>query len=61
MNDIKKSPIGTLGYDFIEARYLPKGKEQPFVVDANYKQPNGIVGTPDGKYLYVADIGDRYP
>ncbi len=22
-------------------------------------QPNGIVGTPDGKLLYVADIGDR--
>ncbi|MBP7731671.1 MAG: SMP-30/gluconolactonase/LRE family protein [Bacteroidales bacterium] len=22
-------------------------------------QPNGIVGTPDGKTLYVADIGDR--
>jgi len=39
--------------------YLPKGKEQPFIVDANYKQPNGIVGTPDGKYLYVADIGDN--
>ncbi len=23
------------------------------------KQPNGIVGTPDGRMLYVADIGDR--
>ncbi len=21
------------------------------------KQPNGIVGTPDGKYLYVSDLG----
>ena len=39
--------------------YLPKGKQHPFIVDANYKQPNGIVGTPDGKYLYVADIGDN--
>ena len=39
--------------------YLPKGKKQPFIVDANLKQPNGIVGTPDGKYLYVADIGDN--
>ena len=26
-------------------------------VDADYKQPNGLVGTPDGKTLYVADIG----
>lgn len=39
--------------------YLPKGKDQPFIVDSNMKQPNGIVGTPDGKYLYVADIGDN--
>ena len=39
--------------------YLPKGKKQPIIVDANFKQPNGIVGTPDGKYLYVADIGDN--
>lgn len=23
------------------------------------KQPNGIVGTPDGRTLFVADIGDR--
>jgi gluconolactonase len=26
-------------------------------VDADYRQPNGLVGTPDGKTLYVADIG----
>ena len=37
--------------------YLPKGKQEPVVVDGDLKQPNGIVGTPDGKYLYVADIG----
>ena len=36
--------------------YLPKGAKQPVIVDANLKKPNGIVGTPDGKYLYVADI-----
>ncbi len=29
------------------------------MVDNNFVQPNGIVGTPDGKKLYVADIGDR--
>ncbi|MGK6352753.1 SMP-30/gluconolactonase/LRE family protein [Parapedobacter sp. DT-150] len=27
-------------------------------LDDQFKQPNGIVGTPDGKHLYVADIGD---
>lgn len=36
--------------------YLPKGKKEAFVVDGTLTQPNGIVGTPDGKYLYVADI-----
>ncbi len=29
------------------------------VVDSNVKQPNGITGTPDGKLLYVSDIGDK--
>ena len=28
-------------------------------VSDGYKQPNGIIGTPDGKTLYVADIEDR--
>ncbi len=28
-------------------------------LDEQFKQPNGIIGTPDGKLLYVADIGDR--
>jgi len=37
--------------------YLPKGSIQPIIVDSTIKKPNGIVGTPDGKYLYVADIG----
>ena len=32
------------------------GKDQPIVVAEDLLQPNGIVGTPDGKYLYVADI-----
>jgi len=37
--------------------YLPRGKKQPVVVEATLKKPNGIVGTPDGRFLYVADIG----
>ena len=28
------------------------------VID-DYKQPNGLIGTPDGKTFYVADISDR--
>lgn len=39
--------------------YLASGKKEAVVVASNTKQPNGIIGTPDGKYLYVADIGDN--
>ncbi|WP_374949286.1 SMP-30/gluconolactonase/LRE family protein [Mucilaginibacter sp.] len=38
--------------------FLPKGATQPVDLDSTLKRPNGIVGTPDGKTLYVADIGD---
>ena len=33
----------------------PGGTPQPVATDL--KQPNGIIGTPDGRTLYVADIG----
>ena len=36
--------------------YLPKGKTEPLMVATDLQQPNGIVGTPDGKQLYIADI-----
>lgn len=36
--------------------YLPKGGREAVLVADSLAQPNGIVGTPDGKYLYVADI-----
>lgn len=39
--------------------YLPKGKNEPLIVDDQIKKPNGIIGTPDGRFLYVADIGDN--
>ncbi len=34
------------------------GKKVTRVID-DLKQPNGIIGTPDGKILYVADIGAK--
>jgi gluconolactonase len=37
---------------------LPNGKKEAVVVDENLVQPNGIIGSPDGRALYVADIGD---
>ena len=35
--------------------YIPKNKA-PLTVVNDMMQPNGIIGTPDGKYLYIADI-----
>lgn len=39
--------------------YLEKGKTVPNIVDSNLVKPNGIVGSADGKSLFVADIGDK--
>lgn len=39
--------------------YLLPDREMVIVVDDNILKPNGIVGAPDGKTLYVADIGDN--
>ncbi|CAN5741747.1 SMP-30/gluconolactonase/LRE family protein [soil metagenome] len=38
---------------------LAKGKTVPVVIANDLVKPNGIIGTPDGKQLYVADIGDN--
>lgn len=37
--------------------YLPPGEKNAIRVADDLVKPNGIVGTPDGKKLYVADIG----
>lgn len=39
--------------------YLAPGATEPVRVATDLKQPNGIRGTPDGKLLYVADIGAK--
>lgn len=38
--------------------YLSPDKERFVPVATKLVKPNGIIGTPDGKHLYVADIGD---
>jgi len=37
--------------------FLPKGATEPVRVETELKKPNGIIGSPDGKILYVADYG----
>jgi gluconolactonase len=39
--------------------FLDPAVNRLFRVDENLIKPNGIIGTPDGKNLYVADIGDN--
>jgi gluconolactonase len=36
--------------------YLAPGSSQLVAVETTLRKPNGIVGTPDGQFLYVADI-----
>ena len=40
MNEIKKSPIDSLGYNFIDNRYLPKGKDEYYLREQ--QNNNGI-------------------
>jgi gluconolactonase len=42
--------------DGMKVYYLPKGAKQARIVEDKLVKPNGIVGTPDGRTLYVADI-----
>lgn len=39
--------------------YIAPDTRKVSVVASDLVQPNGIIGTPDGKTLYVADIGDK--
>ena len=39
--------------------YLEPDPKTPVRVADDLSQPNGIIGTPDGKILYVADIGGQ--
>ena len=48
---------GAIEQDGQHVYYLPADRSAVRRVTTDLKQPNGIVGTPDGKQLYVADIG----
>lgn len=39
--------------------YFDVKTKKPVPAALDLKEPNGIMGTPDGKRLYVSDIGDR--
>ena len=39
--------------------WLKPDRKTLVIVDTDFVKPNGIIGTPDGKLLYVADIRDN--
>jgi gluconolactonase len=71
-NDVWVGPTGVAYFTdpFYKRKWWTRGAEEQekrrlYIVSANgdvsradgdYKQPNGVVGSPDGKTLYVADI-----
>jgi gluconolactonase len=48
-----------MGQDGQHTYYLAPDRKTVIRVTEDLVQPNGIIGTPDGKLLYVADIGAR--
>lgn len=51
----RKGPDAALGGE--KLYFMRNENSIAIVADADLVKPNGIVGTPDGKYLYVADMG----
>lgn len=50
---------GPMEQDGQHVYYLASQQAEPIRLTHDLVQPNGVVGTPDGKRLYVADIGGR--
>jgi gluconolactonase len=50
-------PYGTMPQDGQDVYFLSADRRQLVRVAGDLQQPNGIIGTPDGKTLYVSDIG----
>ncbi len=50
---------GSMEQEVQAVYYLDPARRQVRRVADDLKQPNGIAGTPDGKTLYVADIGAK--
>ena len=47
-----------LSQDGMHVYYIQPGGEEVVRVADGFKTPNGLIGTPDGSTLYIADIGD---
>ena len=47
-----------LSQDGMHVYYIQPGGEEVVRVADGFRTPNGLIGTPDGSTLYIADIGD---
>jgi gluconolactonase len=53
----RKSPDPGIKGDYIY--YLAQGASKPVIVGKDLVKPNGIVGTPDGKHIFAAEISKK--
>ena len=59
LTDPRYGPQDGLEQDGFHVYYLPPGGKELVRVLDDLVKPNGVVGTADGKLLYVADAGDN--
>lgn len=57
--DPRYGDTGNVEQNGMHVYYLPPGKEEAIRVIDDMTRPNGIIGTADGKLLYVADPDER--
>ncbi len=55
--DPRYGAADNLEQDGMHVYYLPPGGGPPARVTSDLERPNGVIGTPDGRTLYVADHG----
>ena len=49
----------TLSQDGEHLYFITPFHDSVYRVGDDFKRPNGVLGTPDGKTLYVADLGEQ--
>ncbi len=57
MNDIRKSPVNSLGYHFIEPGYLPKGKDEYYL--RNLQRVSQQNSQQDSQQIFQRDPQDN--
>lgn len=56
--DPRYGEAGPIEQDGFHVYYIPPSRDRVVRVIDDLVKPNGVLGTPDGQHLYVADAGD---